>query len=151
MTNLTPDNIKFTNFDFAIQTVIDKFNNGEIKIANFQSSYPWNLKSYTKPSRFIESLLLGLPTPSFYFVEKETLAYEVIDGHQRIITCQRFFNNEFRLENLEVRTDLNGKLFRELPISDREKTRKRGVRVVIFDDDLSKEMRTILFKRLNNY
>ena len=59
----------------------------------FQRGFVW---TYTQASRFIESLLLGLPVPGIFLSEEyETQKLLVIDGQQRLRTLQYFYEGIF--------------------------------------------------------
>jgi hypothetical protein len=47
--------------DFLVDGLVNRFTTEDIYIPDFQRSFVWRR---TQASRFIESLLLGLPTPS---------------------------------------------------------------------------------------
>src|SRR5437667_5267969 len=49
--------------DFPVDGLVKRISNGAIFIPSFQRGYVWSLKD---ASRFIESLLLGLPIPSIF-------------------------------------------------------------------------------------
>ncbi|MBP1297941.1 hypothetical protein ACVII1_001122 [Bradyrhizobium elkanii] len=71
---------KITSFgaDFLVDGLVDRFTKGDIYVPDFQRSFVW-----TKPqaSRFIESILLGLPIPGiFLYREEETNKMLVVDG-----------------------------------------------------------------------
>ncbi|MDE0610952.1 MAG: DUF262 domain-containing protein [Anaerolineaceae bacterium] len=79
--------------DFDVEGIVRRYNRGDIEIPEFQRDYIW-----TKPqaSRFIESLLLGLPVPGiFLYREDQTRKLTVIDGQQRIRTLQCFYDGAF--------------------------------------------------------
>ncbi len=64
----------------------------EILIPRFQRNYVWSIR---EASRFIESLLLGLPVPGIFLAnEPQTNKQLVIDGQQRLKTLQ-FFRSGF--------------------------------------------------------
>ena len=66
---------------------------GDIFIPPFQRDYVWTLK---EASRFVESLLLGLPVPGIFLArDPDTKKLLVIDGQQRLKTLQFFFNGYF--------------------------------------------------------
>jgi len=50
-----------------------------------------------KKSKLIESILMGLPLPIFYFGERKNDNWVVIDGLQRLTTVQDFMMGEFPL------------------------------------------------------
>lgn len=75
-----------------------------------------------KKSKLIESILMGLPLPIFYFGERKNDNWVVIDGLQRLTTVQDFMMGKFAL-NLDKESsvyDANGKRFTEF---DRKFTR----------------------------
>jgi hypothetical protein len=60
---------------------------GEIEYEpGFQRHYVWD---DAKASRFIESLILGMPVPPIFLAEEEN-KWVVVDGHQRLETILRF-------------------------------------------------------------
>ncbi len=61
-----------------------------------------------KKSMFIESLILNLPLPHFYFNRDSSGRLVVIDGLQRLTAVLDFYNDEFRLEELKALPWLNG-------------------------------------------
>ena len=139
-----------TTFDYPIQTIVDMYKKKEVIIPDFQRDYVWNSKDEEKPSRLIESLLLNMPIPNFYFAEDETLKYSVIDGQQRIKTVYRFFEDEFKLTGLDFKKELEGKKYSELDEIDRDKIRKRGIRVIVIGNESNSEVRFDIFERLNS-
>lgn len=58
-------------------------------------------KDNKRKSLLIESLMLRIPIPAFYFYENEDGKYQVIDGQQRLTTIKEFVYGEFRLTGLE--------------------------------------------------
>ncbi|MGL0822912.1 DUF262 domain-containing protein [Vibrio vulnificus] len=61
-----------------------------------------------KKSMFIESLILNLPLPHFYFNRDSSGRLVVIDGLQRLTAVLDFYNDDFRLEGLKALPWLNG-------------------------------------------
>jgi uncharacterized protein with ParB-like and HNH nuclease domain len=61
---------KITSFgaDFLVDGLVDRFIKEDIYVPDFQRSFVW-----TKPqaSRFIESILLGLPTPASFSIRRK--------------------------------------------------------------------------------
>lgn len=64
---------------------------------DFQRYFVWN---NAQKSSFIESLLLGLPIPLFYFSENTDRTFNVIDGLQRLTTLYQFMQNEFPIKKV---------------------------------------------------
>lgn len=140
-------------YDYSVQDLVNKIKDGDIDISpNYQRNYVWgvNDESENKRSRLIESLLLNIPIPVIYFAEQEeTLTYEVIDGQQRLRTFQDFLNDKFKLEKLEIRTDVNDKLYSELDQKDKDEIRKRSIRAIVILNDSDEEVKYEVFERLN--
>ncbi|MBQ4521626.1 MAG: DUF262 domain-containing protein [Lachnospiraceae bacterium] len=67
--------------DYTIGSLINLWNNQELKIPEFQRKYVWKIE---QASKFIESLMLGLPIPSLMFYEDSDSYLLIIDGQQRI-------------------------------------------------------------------
>jgi hypothetical protein len=98
----------------------------------------------------IESILLKLPLPVFYFDVSNPEKWEIVDGLQRISTIRQFFNNPgFRLKGLEFLTHLNGKKSGEL-----DRTMQRTISETQFityqiEAQTPKEVRYSIFNRIN--
>ncbi len=79
--------------DYDVEGLVKRLNRGDILIPSFQRNYVWNQQ---EASRFVESLLLGLPVPGVFLVkEKGTNKLLVIDGQQRLKTLQFFYSGFF--------------------------------------------------------
>ncbi|MDE7431709.1 MAG: DUF262 domain-containing protein [Lachnospiraceae bacterium] len=97
--------------DFSLYELFRKYNKGKVIYeVDFQRSELWEPK---QKYELIESILMGLPLPIFYFKQSED-EYIVVDGKQRLSTLFSFFRNEFALKNLRVLDELNGKRFDDL-------------------------------------
>lgn len=75
---------------------------------DFQRNFVWDAK---RQSRLIESLLLRIPLPVFYFSQDSDGTFHVVDGLQRLTVISMYLNNKFRLKNLEYLNDFEGKWF----------------------------------------
>jgi len=138
--------------DFDVDGLIRRIERDDIYIPNFQREFVW---TQAISSRFIESLLLGLPVPGIFLYRVGDGKYEVIDGQQRLKTLQMFrdgkFNNTtFRLVGLESR--FNQKSYSELPGSDRRQLEDSIIHATIIrqdapDDDGSSKFS--IFERIN--
>ncbi|MFM7390523.1 MAG: DUF262 domain-containing protein [Vampirovibrionales bacterium] len=84
-----PD-VQVTAFVSELDWYAHRINKGEIIInPDYQRTFVW---SDEKQSRFIESLLLNLPIPPVYMIERSDGKRELLDGLQRICTYLRFTN-----------------------------------------------------------
>ena len=103
----------------SIGEIIRYYERNRINISpDYQRTYKWDNE---KKSRFIESLILGLPIPPIFALKEEDddgdLKFEIIDGLQRISTILEFVGalkdnaNENKLNKLvgaDILKELNG-------------------------------------------
>ena len=73
--------------DYNITTLISLIERGYMKIPSFQRNYVWKKEM---ASKFIESIIIGLPIPQLFLFEKERNNFLVIDGQQRLVTIYVF-------------------------------------------------------------
>ena len=79
--------------DFDVDGVVKRVKRGDIYIPPFQRNFVWKM---TESSRFIESLLLGLPVPGIFLAQDpETNKMLVIDGQQRLLSLKFFYEGYF--------------------------------------------------------
>lgn len=78
--------------DFNVMTINSLIESGVISMPAFQRNYVWDRK---RASRFIESLILGLPIPQIFLYQMERNRYSVIDGQQRLLTIYFFMKQRF--------------------------------------------------------
>lgn len=79
--------------DFDVDGLVKRLTNEDILVPSFQRTYVWN---QVEASRFIESLLLGLPVPGIFLAkEQKTNKLLVIDGQQRLKTLSFFYKGYF--------------------------------------------------------
>jgi hypothetical protein len=108
--------------DYPIDSLVKRVRTGDIYVPTFQRHYVWKLP---QASRFIESLLLGLPVPGIFLSrEDNSNKMLVIDGQQRLETLRRFYDGKFgddpfRLHN--VQPQYEGRTYDELEQDDRRK------------------------------
>ena len=83
--------------DFDVEGLCRRLRREEIYVPPFQRSYVWKLE---EASRFIESLLLGLPVPGIFLArDEDTGKLLVIDGQQRLKTIQFFYDGHYNPKN----------------------------------------------------
>lgn len=136
-------------YDMSVHTMIQQIKDEDIILdPDYQRKYRWDK---IRASRFIESLLLNIPIPNIFLAEEEDMTYSVIDGQQRLTTLYKFINrNEFPLEGLQVRDDLNDKIFDDLSKKDRGKLLKQYLRCSVILNDSDPQIKFDVFERLNS-
>ena len=139
--------------DYTVDTVVNRLDKGAIFIPEFQRGYVWSLRD---ASRFIESLILGLPVPGVFFSqEKSTNKMLVIDGQQRLKSLQFFYSKKFngQLFKLKgVQEDLEGKTIDELDENDRIKLDDCVIHATVIKQDAPTDDNSsiyMIFERLN--
>lgn len=103
VTPYNPELIKVHQKQFSIKFIDEMIENGDIDFTpDFQRHFVWNS---IQKSKLIESLLLRIPLPLFYFAEDSEGRLTIVDGLQRLTTIKEFMGNEFPLKNLEYLDD----------------------------------------------
>ena len=82
--------------DFNVFTLYNYVDSGFVTIPPFQRHYVWSLP---RASRFVESLILGLPVPQLFLYEESNNKFLVIDGQQRLMTIYYFIKGRFPRTN----------------------------------------------------
>ncbi len=76
-------------YDMSVGELVSLYKNNELVInPAFQRLYRWEESQKT---RFIESLLLGIPIPPIFVFQQESGIWELVDGLQRISTILELF------------------------------------------------------------
>ncbi len=119
--NVVFSSITVGGADWTTETVLSQLRKGNIELnPKFQRRDAWELD---RKSRFIESLILGLPVPQIVLAERMDARgkYIVLDGKQRLLCLLQFTSNKgasdfpvFSLRNLDIRKDLNGRTYYDL-------------------------------------
>ena len=139
--------------DYPVETLVSRMKKALFYIPAFQRQFIW---SQNQSSRFIESLLFGLPVPGiFLFKESESGKHLVIDGQQRLKSLEFFFGGlfngrEFRLRGLDSEWD--GKTYSTLSDEDQARLADAVIHATVFKQDLPRdEMNSVyeVFERIN--
>ncbi len=139
--------------DLPVDTLLTRLEKGLISIPGFQRGFVWKLP---QASRFIESLLLGLPVPElFFFKDPETKVLQVVDGQQRLQTLKRFFDGQFGSRDFRltgVADEFEGKTVETLDHLSRRQLEQALFHATIFEQIEPSDGRSCVysvFERLN--
>lgn len=151
-----PDDIKVRSAQFPIFQIFDMIKKQDIDLnPDFQRHLVWNMK---QKSRLIESTLLGIPLPVFYFSQDKDGVFHVVDGLQRLSTIRDFMSNKFYLRNLEHLDMCDGRYFStEGGIPEKKALERRFQRrieqtqliVNIIESSSPPKVKYDIFKRIN--
>lgn len=150
-------NINSWGADLSFRELISMYEEDELLKPELQRKYVWE-----KPeaSRFIESILLGLPVPSIFLANTKDERKLIIDGYQRIMTVVDFVKGiwskdekVFKLSNTDkINERWRGKAFSELDSSDKRRIRSTTIHAIIFEQRAPADNDTSLyqvFERIN--
>jgi Protein of unknown function DUF262 len=78
------EEIKTDGYGMSVGELASLYESGELDVhPEFQRNFRW---TPAQCSRFVESILLGIPIPSIFLSQNEDATWEVVDGLQRIAT-----------------------------------------------------------------
>ena len=142
--------------DYPIDGLIARLERGDIFSPTFQRNYVW---TWPQASKFVESIILGLPVPSiFLYLEESTQKHLIVDGLQRLVTLLsfrkgHFIHNDRPFKLKEVTSRIEGRMFGELEELDRRRFENAIIHAMIIqqlapEDDNSSAYH--IFDRLNS-
>lgn len=129
--------------------LISRLENDEIDLMpEFQRSP--DLWSKQAQSRLIESILIRLPIPAFYFDAYEDAKWQVVDGLQRLSAINNFvLKKSLALTNLEFLAEYEGQKFDDLPRSLARRIYEFQTSVYLIKPGTPLLMKYALFNRIN--
>lgn len=144
-------NITSWGADLSFRELITMYEEDELIKPELQRNYVWDK---VEASRFIDSILLGLPVPSIFLANTSDDLKLIIDGYQRIMTVYDFVkgiwtkdNKVFKLSNSEkVNARWRGKAFNELSANEQRRIRSTTIHAIIFEQSKPKNNDTSLFQ-----
>jgi uncharacterized protein with ParB-like and HNH nuclease domain len=158
--NIARNGLSTDRLDMSFGEIISMYERNEIIInPDFQRLFRWDNERQT---RFIESLLLGIPIPPIFVAEisqgDDSGKWELVDGLQRISTVLSFFG---KLRNLPEKNNwvlsegglvkaLDSYSFNSLPLKYQLNIRRAVCRIEIIKWNSKIDMRYELFKRINS-
>lgn len=145
--------------DLSFGEIMRMYQDGDIIIRPaFQRYFRWDEEQQT---RFVESILLGIPIPPIFVAANDKGIWELVDGLQRVSTMLSFFGilksddegirntNKWTLLEGDRVTALAGFTYETIPELFRRSLKRATCRVEILNWNSNYDMRFELFKRLN--
>ncbi|MEI6208122.1 MAG: DUF262 domain-containing protein [Desulfuromonadales bacterium] len=146
--------VDYDTREYPVEVIVDKYLKGledddnDFFVPDYQRDLTW---SDEHQSRFIESVLMGLPIPLLFLadVEGQEGRAEIVDGSQRVRTLARFMKNELRLSGLKQLTKLNGFTFEDLPPIRQRRFGRHTMRMIELREGTDEDVRRDIFSRIN--
>uniref|UniRef100_UPI000C83D35B DUF262 domain-containing protein n=1 Tax=Vibrio splendidus TaxID=29497 RepID=UPI000C83D35B len=141
--------VKVNTQTISLSSLVNRLTYNEIDLQpSFQRKS--DLWSNTQMSRLIESILLKMPLPIFYFDVSDPDKWLVVDGLQRLSTIRRFVvDKKLKLTNLEFLTHFNGSSFDDLPRPMQRVIEETQIVTYQIEPQTPKEVRYSIFNRIN--
>ncbi|MFQ3247703.1 MAG: hypothetical protein ACI9SP_004362 [Arenicella sp.] len=151
-------------YDMSIGEVINLYRDNELTIApEFQRLFRWDI---SRKTRFIESILLGIPIPPIFVFQRDDGVWELIDGLQRLSTIYEFVgilkdNDNTVLEKsvmegtrflpslTGVKWEKDGETDTSLSQAQRIEFKRARIRIEILKKESDQIAKYELFQRLN--
>lgn len=155
----TRNSLSTDKLDMSFGEIMNMYEREEIIIdPEFQRLFRWS--EYQK-TRFIESILLGIPIPPIFVAEDKKGRWELVDGLQRLSTVLSFFGllrigdpkkselNNWRMSKGDIIEGLLSLSIVELPLKYQLNIKRAACRIEIIKWNSDYDMRFELFNRLN--
>ena len=150
-------NISSFGTDISFRELITMYDEGDLEKPEMQRRYVWQR---LEASRFIDSILLGLPVPSIFLAKTEKEKRLIVDGYQRIMTVYDYVkrgvfggdNKTFALSNTDsINEKWRGKTFAELQPEEQRKIRNSPIHAIVFEQKEPKDDTGMyqIFERIN--
>lgn len=147
----------------SIRDILNWVEKEKIIIPEFQRDFVWN---YNQSSRFVESVLLGLPIPDFFMFrligsKGQSEKYILIDGLQRYTTIKQFVDGRFVQGGIDRPFKINNKSsqwynksYAKLDAVDQDYFQDYSLKINVFDsvedsERMQKLYMTTIFERIN--
>lgn len=151
----TRNSLSTDRLDMSFGEIMSMYDRDEIIIdPDFQRLFRWD--TYQK-TRFIESILIGIPVPPIFVAEDENGRWELVDGLQRISSIFSFFGilrslpekNNWVMCKGDLAEDLENLACKDLPLKFQLNIKRASCRIEIIKWNSAFDMRYELFNRLN--
>lgn len=144
-----PADVNIRQRSMTVDAIIERLKYNEIDLSpGFQRRS--DLWSPQQQSRLVESLMLRIPLPAFYFDATNDDQWVVIDGLQRLTAFKKYMvNSKMSLSGLEYLTELNGVYFHDLPRQYIRRIKESQLNVYTVEKGTPEAVVYNIFKRIN--
>ncbi len=149
-----PTKIRVDPKTFSLRQIVDMIDDKDLDLApDFQRNKVWKAR---EKSRLIESILLRIPLPAFYFSADMDGRLRVVDGLQRLSTVHDFVRGgedkkgAFVLKDLEyLKEGVFEHRFDDLDPNWKRRIQQTQIFVNVIDPQTPSRVKFDIFKRLN--
>ena len=144
-----PDMVDIVPAPITIRSLLDRIENDEIDLnPDFQRKS--GLWDKVKKSRLIESILIKVPLPVFYFDSRNDDKWTIVDGLQRITVLNEFvLNKSLALTDLEYLKEYDGYTYDELPRIMQRRIQECQIQTYQIRKGTPDDVTISIFKRIN--
>ena len=147
--------------DLSLNELMDMKQSGELDITpDYQRLFRWTEE---QQSRFVETLLLGMPVPPIFVIEEDEGRYQLIDGLQRISSYLHLRgklsashrnppiapDHMLELVGCDIVPELNGWTYDALPTALQIRLKRAFIRVEVIRKETDPRFKYHMFRRLN--
>lgn len=149
-----PLEVDIISQQIVLHNIFDRLENKEIELnPDYQRrSGLWEQK---EKSRLIESILIRIPLPTFYFDCRDDNKWVIVDGLQRITALNDFVvkkvgdEKKLYLSDLEYLNEYNGKTYEDLPRQLQRRMQESAISAYCIRPGTPDDITISIFKRIN--
>ncbi len=137
--------------DMPICDLITLYSMGHIVKTNENRMWRYEDWRHEDKTAFIESIFAGIPIPPLCFQQRSgrDTEYNIIDGEQRLTALSEFMSNKLKLSETPLRKNLEGKVFKDLSMTAKERLKYTRLTVNVLPAECSSGYLYQVWDRLN--